>query len=282
MKKNIILLSAKRTGSTAVMKIFQKHNKVKLMHIDQKISNWESNFWLLALDAINGKKDSFEVRLKNAAPFIKLQEKYDKKKIFEIYNEINNFFGPITFDKSPQYLGNINCLKLIQEYNSVHNNIVFLGLIRNPLDSIVSQYQLWREYKENDSLQEREKRWLKKYNHLAEIKKEIKNLKIIRYEDLVKNPKKVTTEIFNYCDIEYDENCINHLKEKSIGRYQTFALIDENMKWKWSEEFNEHLIEYNYHPENLKKISFLKKLQIIISSFKRYIPLKLKNFLRNK
>ena len=59
MKKNIILLSAKRTGSTAVMKIFQKHKKVNLMHIDQKISNWESNFWLLALDAINGKKDSF-------------------------------------------------------------------------------------------------------------------------------------------------------------------------------------------------------------------------------
>ena len=82
MKKNIILLSAKRTGSTAVMKIFQKHKKVNLMHIDQKISNWESNFWLLALDAINGKKDSFEDRLKIAAPFIKLQEKYNKKKNF--------------------------------------------------------------------------------------------------------------------------------------------------------------------------------------------------------
>ena len=117
---------------------------------------------------------------------------------------------------------------------------------------------------------------------MNQIKKENKNLKIIRYEDLVKNPKKVTTEIFDYCNIEYDENCINHLKETSIGRYQTFAFIDKNMKWKWSEEFDKHLIENNYHPEHLKKISFLKKLQIIISSFKRYIPLKLKNFLRNK
>ncbi len=252
------------------------------MHIDQKISNWESNFWLLALDAINGKKNIFDDRLKIATPFIKLQEKYDKKKIFEIYNEISNFFGPITFDKSPQYLGNRECLKLIEEYNSVYNNIIFLGLIRNPLDAIVSQYQLWREYKKNDSLQKREQNWLNKYNHLTQIKNKNKNLKIIRYEDLVKNPKKKASEIFDYCDIEFDENCTNHLKEKSIGRYQAFSFINENKKWKWSDEFNEHLITYNYHPKYIEKISIFKKFQIIFSSYKRYIPLKLKNFLRNK
>ena len=51
MNKSIILLSAKRTGSTAVMKIFQKHDQTKIMHVDQNVDNWESNFWLLAVES---------------------------------------------------------------------------------------------------------------------------------------------------------------------------------------------------------------------------------------
>ena len=37
MKKLIIMLSAKRCGSTTIFNLFQKHADVKVLHKDQKI-----------------------------------------------------------------------------------------------------------------------------------------------------------------------------------------------------------------------------------------------------
>ena len=255
---------------------FQKHDQTKIMHVDQNVDNWESNFWLLAVEAIKGNKEYFENRLKNSLPFIKFPIKYSKKEIFKIYNEIINFFGHTLFDKSPQYLGNDECLNLIKEYNNIYKNIIFLGLIRNPLDSIISQYQLWKEYDENDSLKKREKRWLIKYNHLIKLKKDFSNLDIIKYEDLVADPENETKKILDKCGLKFDNDCWQHLKEISIGRYQAFQTIGKHSDWKWSDEFDQHLKDFNYHPNNQNKISFLKKLRILFSSYKRFIPLNIK------
>ena len=52
--KTILMLSAKRCGSTAVFKMFQNHPDVGVCYYDKNIDNWEPNFWNLAAEAING------------------------------------------------------------------------------------------------------------------------------------------------------------------------------------------------------------------------------------
>ena len=37
----------------------------------------------------------------------------------------------------------------------------------------------------------------------------------INYEDLINNTKSKVEEILNFCDLEWDENCMQHHKNKS-------------------------------------------------------------------
>ena len=57
------MLSAKRCGSTAIFNLFQKHADVKVLHKDQKILNWEPQFWSNASKAIFGDAEKFNKRV---------------------------------------------------------------------------------------------------------------------------------------------------------------------------------------------------------------------------
>jgi hypothetical protein len=281
MKKFIVLLSAKRTGSTTIFRIFQKHPDFKIFNENQKIENWESQYWSLAVNAIAGFTDKFEKRLRQSIPSIKFPKIYDKSEVFKLHDEILNNFKDNVFDKSPQYLGNYNCLELLLEYARKNKNIYFISIIRNPLDSITSQHELWREYTKEKDLKKREHDWLKQYQHLKNLINNGVNIKQIRYENLVDNPENEVKDLCNYCEIKYYPEIISHIKKKSVGRYQA-TLSRKIKRWVWSNDFEKHLIENLYHPSQLVKISNLDKLKIVLSSIKRFIPLFIKKKLRNR
>jgi len=80
-KKLIILLSAKRCGSTAIFNMFQKSKSIKIFNINQKIENWEIQFWNLGFQAINGNPMPFIKRMKKSLPFLQLPKKIHPKKL---------------------------------------------------------------------------------------------------------------------------------------------------------------------------------------------------------
>ena len=282
MRKTIILLSSKRSGSTAIFKCFQKHSKVKIPHFDQKIENWEIQFWSLASLALRGNIDPFRTRLKLSFPKINFQlDNYlNDKKIFEIWNNILDECGGTVFDKSPQYLGNIDAFNLLEKYISKGNNVKIFSLIRDPRDTITSQYELWRDYSENDSLEKREKFWIKQYSHLEELRKKM-NIPLFNYEQIVSNPKKYISQIYKFCEIDEEINTWKHIKPVSIGRYSTSIIINRK-KWKFSNKLNAMILRYNY---NTSQLNFLQKVNLtflrIFTDFKRNIPLKLKLKIKN-
>ena len=216
------MLSAKRCGSTAIFNLFQKHTDIKILHRQQKIINWEPQFWLYASRAIKGDFKKFNDRLYETLDFEKnsLKEKYDEESIFDIFDKILDKFGPVIFDKSPQYLGSKESINLLLKYknNRPKINFIFFAFIRNPLDAITSQHELWNKYTKENSLQKREKSWLEKYNHLEKIQKKIK-VKLYKYEEFCSNPKINTKELMNYCGLSYSDHLCTHLKKKSSGRY---------------------------------------------------------------
>lgn len=272
--KTIILLSSKRTGSSAIFKVFKKHPSIDCLLKNKEMDMIELNFWNSALDAINGKPSSLKKVLKKINFNFKLPKKITKKKIFNIWDNILNKHKKIIFDKSPSYLNSIEILKLIKDYESTGRKIEFIGLIRNPKDSIVSQFELWDKKNNNTivkSLKKREKKWLKYYTNLEIFMKERK-FKIYRYEDLVKN-KKLFKKIFQLCGLSYKPYYVSHIKPTSIGRFN-LTLFKEVKKWKFSNKFKLHLKKYNYDKDNYY-IGVSNRIKLYLSYSKRLLPLNL-------
>lgn len=277
MKKTIILLSAKRSGSTALFKCFQKHSKVQIPHSNQKIDNWEIQFWSLAVLALKGDVHPLKDRLSMSFPELdfNLKNEISEKNIFDTWNKILEARGGIVFDKSPQYLGNNSALELIKKYINSGNNVKIISLIRDPRDTITSQYELWRDFTEKDSLEKREKHWINQYKHLEVLRKQI-DIPLFYYEKIVSEPNVYMPKIYKFCELNMETNTWQHLKPVSIGRYST-SLIINRKKWNFSDEFNFMIKNYNY---NNIQFGTSRKLYLtfirIFTELKRIIPFKLK------
>lgn len=262
--RTIILLSAKRTGSTAIFRMFQRHPEVGVCHANQDIDNWEPNFWNLAADALEGKPERFVERFSLSHPFLELPTVFTEDSIFALWDKILEAQGPVVFDKSPQYLGNPDALCLISKYMERGNDVRLLGLIRDPRDAITSQYELWRGSIKNDSPQLRERFWLEKYHRLEKLQEQIRYFPVIRYCDFSVAPECYAPAILNYCGCSIIKDCYQHIRPTSIGRYSA-SLLPEIRRWKFSKEFKSHLRKYGYPipqmpmPQRIgKKIKMLK------------------------
>lgn len=264
-KKTILMLSAKRCGSTAVFKMFQKHPDVGVCYFDKNIDNWEPNFWNLSAEAIDGNPKPFIDRFKNSHPFLEMPDEFTEETVFRLWDKILDVQGPIVFDKSPQYLGNQKALELLLKYKSKGNDIRIFGMIRDPRDSISSQYELWNKYVKNDTPKLREKEWLEKYNHLERLNKYFGFIPIFKYEDFAQSPAIYAPIIFDYCGIENIKATYEHIRPTHVGRYST-SLNLKIRTWKFSEEFKNHLKKYGY---SLPQLKFSNR---IMRFFKEFFP----------
>ena len=272
MKKIIIMLSAKRCGSTAIFNLFQKHSDVKILHKNQKIVNWEPQFWFFASKAINGESKEFNERVLDTLNLEKnfIKDKYSEEDIFNIFNLILDKYGPTIFDKSPQYLGSKESILLLMKYKKKNPEIkiIIFAFIRNPLDAITSQHELWRHYTKENSLVERERDWLNKYKHFEEIKKDL-NIKLYKYEEFCSDPKNYTKNLMEYCELNYSDDLCSHLEKKSSGRY--FITPFKSIKnWVVGKDLLKHMEKYGYSNYNQNTEKF-DKLKIYLISLKRMI-----------
>jgi len=271
------MLSAKRCGSTAILQMFQKNKFCKIAHINQDIDNWEIQFWSLASKALKGSDYQFRKRLKSCLPQINIPKKLDKQKIFEIWGKIHKLLGKIIFDKSPQYLGDKDTLNLIYEY-SLKNDVKIFCFIRNPLDAITSQHELWHNYTNEKNIKKREKNWLIYYKNYENFKTKLK-IKFFRYEDFVLDPDFNGKKLMNFCRIPYKKKDWTHIKPVSIGRYRS-SLFKQVKKWKIAPEMLLHMKKYNY--SETKSVDLFSSYKILLYSLKRYIPLNIKSFFKKQ
>lgn len=267
------MFSAKRCGSTAVFKMFQKHPDVGVCYYDKNVDNWEPNFWNLAVEAINGNPSPFIERFKISHPFLEFPDEFTEDNVFQLWDKILEVQGPVVFDKSPQYLGDEKALNLLLKYKSKDNDIRIFAMIRDPRDSISSQYELWNKHVDNDSPKFREKQWLEKYHHLEKLNKDFGFIPIFKYEDFAQSPNIYAPMIFNYCGIDNIEETYNHIKPTHIGRYST-SLNYKIRNWKFNKDFENHLRKYGYSiPQldfSIRYFNFFKELfPNIIRIFRR-------------
>ena len=257
-KRTIIMLSAKRSGSSAVFKIFQKHPDVGVCHIDQNIHYWEPNFWNLAARAVEGDKKPFADRFEKSHPFLEIPEIFDEKAAFDLWERILDELGPIVFDKSPQYLGNYKATDLLKRYIKSGADVRIFGVIRDPKDAITSQYELWSSKVENDSPKRREKKWLEQYRHLEELQEELGYFPVFRYEDFSRSPAVYARQLLLYCGLKDIPETYAHIKPINVGRYAR-SLNKDIRKWEFGEDFIEANKRYGYGTESADERISLKE-----------------------
>lgn len=261
--RTIILLSAYRSGASTICDILRKHRSVGHGNSKSEDLFFKYGYWLLASSALEGGAELFKRRIKRAFPFISIPENITESIIFEIWDEILKSNGPIICDKNPSYLGNKKVIDLILQYKNSGRDVVMIGLIRNPLDTITSQYELRCVRTPPKAVYKREKRYLFMYNHLERLSKGTSRVPIFRYEDIVFEPDRYIPEILKHCKLELS-NCWQNVGSESVGRY--FASISADIKkWKISDEIKVLMKTYGY---SVHDISFFKRLILIL----KFIP----------
>lgn len=244
-KRTLILLSAPRCGSTAILRMFQKHPDVGICDLNQGIGNCEPHFWNIAAKAIEGNPDRLFQKMRTTLPHISLPDKYTEDSMFKLWDSILEAQGPIVFDKSPYYLGNREAMQLLCNYIQKGNDVRIFAVIRDPRDAITSQYELFTAQFKESSPKIHEELWIDRYTHLEEIRKSIGYLPIFRYEDFSAAPSCYAPIIFNFCGIRHLSYTYDHIKPTNIGR-KPASLYPGIRRWKMSKPFKQHLEKYGY------------------------------------
>lgn len=243
--RTLVLLSAKRCGSTAMFRLFQRHPEVSVCHVDPAIPNWEPNFWNLAHDAIEGRPAAFVERFRESHPFLRMPDRFDEASVFALWDAVLEAQGPVVFDKSPQYLASPGGLALLRRYREQGRDVRIFAFIRDPRDAITSQYENWRRTVPGDSPARRERQWLAGYRNLEAFRREVSPLPLWRYEDFTADPARHAPELLRLCGLADHPEAWAHLQPTSVGRYSA-SILPAIRRWRFSAEFSEHLREHGY------------------------------------
>ena len=188
-KKVIFILGMPRSGTTLVEKIISSHSKVSTIseanYIPEKIFFYLSN--------------DFE----NLKSFIdsNFQDEY-----FEFTNSFN-IKNEIIIDKTLINFWYLGFIKIF------FPNSKIVHVSRNPLDNCLSIFENLFEFSQGwDCDQNELAEYYLIYKDLMEYWNTILDKKIlnIKYENLISNPEKQIKELINFCQLEWEDRCLNY------------------------------------------------------------------------
>lgn len=203
--KPIFILGLPRSGSSLVEQIISSHSKVNGYGELKVFNNILKYFFNIF------SKDNFEKDIKN------LNEALIKK-IGQMYidqvSKMKNSANTIFTDKMPfnfYYLGLIKTVfpesKIIITKRNLKDN--FVSIFKNYFGDDGLSFA----YSENDII-----KYFSLYvEHINFYNKEFENaFYILDYDDLVENFEVKTKDLLNYCDLDFEESCINFYKSKNL------------------------------------------------------------------
>ncbi len=136
--------------------------------------------------------------------------------VFSGWKALCEAHGPVFFEKSPHHLHQQSSLKLMLQARERLPEISFrfIGLVRNPLDTLYSMWSRWRYVPE---LQESE--WIRAYKNLRWFQQQAgDSLKIVRYEDLTADAD-CLAELLDFCGLP-GENVDSQLHQEAREKWR--------------------------------------------------------------
>jgi hypothetical protein len=245
-RRTIVMLSPKRSGSTAMFRLFQGHPDVQVAHHDQSIALWETQFWSMGADAIAGDDTAFKQRMQEAFPFLgPLHETPSTSdELFALWDAVLDRLGPVVFDKSPQYLDSPAGLDLLREYRERGNDVRPFGFVRHPQDTITSQHELWGPIKRGGTVEDRERHWLGVVERL-ERERGRWDMPVYVYEEFAADPDRHAADLLRYLGLEPVPESWAHIRPVNVGKHSS-TWSRQLRSWTPSEELREVMRRYGY------------------------------------
>ena len=197
-KNFIFIFGLPRSGTTLTEKIISSHKLVSAAGEINYINNFFGKYFV-DKNRLNKETISNYLQKDLCQNFINFLEPFD-------------FQNKIITDKSLNIYWYIGFIKIF------FPQAKFIHCKRDPKDNCLSIFKNLFEDGEGWKFNEEELiEYHKLYQNIMnywndKFKDEILN---INYEDLINNTKSKVEEILNFCDLEWDENCMQHHKNKS-------------------------------------------------------------------
>lgn len=241
-KQPVFILGMPRSGTSLTEQVLSNHSKVHCLGESKEIYNTLYQFDFNKISKREGK--SFL-----PPEYVEYLNHDEIKQLSETY--LNNTY--ISTDDS------------IRVTNKMPFNFVYIGFInlmfpnakiihcrRHPLDIILSMYfQNFNEIKYAHDLHELSAVY-KSYNNAMKEWKKTLPIKILDvfYRDMTENTEKVIREIIDFCDLEWEQKCLDFHKSKrpvfTASDAQVRRPIYKTSTFKW--------LKYEHHLEDVKKI----------------------------
>ena len=206
----ILIVGMPRSGTTLVEQILGSHNKI----------------------LAGGEQIFFQNLLKENLNF------YNKEGFYKDFENFQNFKSKIGLEYIEK-IKTISSNKIVTDklpfnffyigfFFTIFKNIKVINLTRDPLDNCFSIYKNY--FPEDINFAYNQKELSNYYNQYKDLmnhwnnifKNQIFNLK---YEDLIKNQKNITEKLLDYCNLEWDENCLNFFNSQSSVRTLSTAQV---------------------------------------------------------
>ena len=256
--KSVIILSEKSSGSSACQDLLAMSANIQHVSRTRHYQN-ETLYWTKAASILGRpqlKMVDSEVpieREKARTDLISLLrdnlDDYvppdgDETLIQEGWRLLCEKHAPIFLEKSPHHLCQWSAIELIIECINKMKDVdsLLIGLVRNPLDTIYSQYKRYKSLPEKV-----EQQWLVAYQNLLRLQDTAgSRLVIVRYEDMVSSLE-CLRPVFDFCEVTADSAAKTHLHQKALQKWKTDTLFGFSL----SDETIELAGKYGYQREDL-------------------------------
>lgn len=227
----VVILSEKSSGSTVLQTLLTSHPSVRhVAHTRHQES--ETLFWVKAasilgkpqIDMVDsvvplGRTEARRLLIELATDNIPRYRAPtdDDDLVFESWSRLVRHYAPVFVEKSPHHLLQSSALELMREAMSRDPGVEWLlvGLVRNPIDTLYSQWRRWRTPPEAV-----ERQWVVAYRNLARLAEEAgPAVVVLRYEDVVTNPA-VLAPVLSFCGLSATDVNRDLLHGSSIHQWR--------------------------------------------------------------
>ena len=231
MMKAIFILSDKSSGSSILFKELAGHAAIKIIDYTRHGEN-ETLFWNkvatilgyvqnnmryseLPLSRRRAKKDVLEFVENNG---LGKNHNFEKKdELFAIWKEFCQKKMPVLIEKSPHHLHHWSALALILQFKEQNPDVdvKFIGLIRNPMDTLYSMWDRWKVPPEQQQYE-----WMRAYTNLERLEKICdQDIFIVKYEDIV-GSQSALKQVCEFIGVEWNEGIGDSLHRSSLKKWE--------------------------------------------------------------
>ena len=230
---SVLILSDKSSGSSVLQRELVKHSAVNIMRKPHHNEN-ETLYWSKAAAVLDLPQpsmiDSSILPMRPSVASDALESLLRDNltdpgptpattpELFAAWRQLTKTYGPVFLEKSPHHLHNRSVLELLLDAQRELTDIDFrfIGLVRNPVDTLYSMWKRWKTIPEA-----REGEWCRTYENLLWLKEAAPDTThVVRYEDLIAEPQ-TTTALLDFIGVSPEPQVGRELHGGSLQSWRS-------------------------------------------------------------